>query len=60
MKKINISQVSSWRIMKPDRCEICGKDAEYVLRAFSFWRGIRYAHLCEECRRNWINGILCV
>ena len=58
MKKINVELVSSWKIMKPNVCDVCGEKAEYTLRAFSLWRGIRYADLCEKHRLDWINGSL--
>lgn len=55
MKKIGVGNCSSWWIEKPDVCDHCGEKAEYILRAFSFLRGIRVAKLCAKCRGLWID-----
>jgi hypothetical protein len=55
MKKIGRSNCINWWIKKPDICEHCGDKAEYIIRIFSFWRGIRVAGLCEKCRNLWID-----
>jgi hypothetical protein len=58
MKTIGRQDVSWWNIIKPEKCEICGEKAEYVLRAVSILRGVRTAELCEKHRQEWINGLL--
>lgn len=44
-----------WTINTKSDCEICGKESEYVIIAYTFfWRKI--ACLCAECRRKWLKN----
>jgi len=55
--KKNIFQMIGWRLYRPDTCIYCGKEAKYVLRAWTF---LRWAErdLCEDCAVKWTNGEL--
>jgi hypothetical protein len=55
---MNKDNATTWICNKIDRCDLCGKKAEYTLYA-KMWYGVtKTRQICEEHKQRWYSGEL--
>ena len=57
-RKRNVFDMSMHIEQHIDKCEYCKNNAQYVIFGRTFFGGIFWRLLCEDCHHKWIKGEL--